>query len=253
MNKDEYLYMFAEEETHWWYVGMRSIVLSLLPPSSIRPNPRVLDAGCGTGYSMEWFRKHYGARISGLDYYPDGLDFCRRRGEKDLVRGDGAALPFTNDIFDLVISFDVLTQLRDDAARRRALSEFMRVLKPGGRLMARVAAYEWLRSSHDTDIMTYHRYQRRELVDAVTRTGFQPLRQTYANTLLFPVAALWRLLKKAGLAPAGSDVRSATRGGAGINRALASILRAEAAVLRGNRLDFPFGLSLFVIAAKPVR
>jgi SAM-dependent methyltransferase len=167
------------------------------------------------------------------------------------VRADAASLPLSQDAFDLVVSFDVLSHLKDGPARAAALGEFLRVLKPGGRLLIRVAAYEWLRSSHDAVIMTHHRYGRRELRDAVVHAGFRPLRLTSANTILFPAAVLWRMLKKAGLAPAGSDVRARTRGAGPLNRALASVLRLEAAMLRSNKFGFGFGLSVFILAAKP--
>ena len=248
MDTIEYLHMYEEEENHWWYEGMRAIVLSLLPPASLPDRALVLDAGCGTGFNMNWFRRHYGAVTIGFDYSLHGLDFCRRRGEHLLARADAASLPFACDIFDLVLSFDVLTQLKDAPGRAAALREFLRVLKPGGRLLLRVAAYESLRSSHDTVIQTYHRYGRRELRDAAMNAGFLPLRLTSANTILFPAAALWRLLKKAGLAAQGSDVRARTRGSDRLNRVLKSILKLEAALLR--RCNFGFGLSVFLLAAK---
>ena len=248
MDKMEYVHMFEEEENHWWYVGMRSIVLSLLPPAALPSNPRVLDAGCGTGYNMAWLKQKYGASVTGFDYSALGLEFCLRRGEYSLSRADAASIPFSSGIFDLVVSFDVLTQLKDETARNAALREFQRVLKPRGRLLLRVAAYEFLRSSHDEVIMTYHRFGKKELRDSAINAGLRPIRLTGANTLLFPVAALWRILKKAGLAPAGSDVRSITRGSNGLNRAMINLLKLEAAILR--RGDFPFGLSIFMLAEK---
>jgi hypothetical protein len=129
------------------------------------------------------------------------------------------------------------------------LREFLRVLKPGGWLLLRVAAYEWLRSSHDNVIMTCHRYGKQELRNAAMEAGLQPLRLTCANTVLFPVAFMWRMLKKAGWVSAGSDVRATTRGNERLNRAMTSILRLEGRMLR--RINFGFGLSIYMVAAKP--
>lgn len=241
--------MYEEEERHWWYVGMRTIVLSLLAPDALPADPLVLDAGCGTGYNMGWLRRHYGARVTGIDCSPLGLAFCLRRGERSLSRADAASLPFQGSIFDLVVSLDVLTQLKNESAREAVVREFHRVLKPGGHLLLRVAAYEALRSSHDEVIRTYHRYGRKELHDAALRAGLQPLRLTSANTFLFPAAALWRMLKKAGLAPAGSDVRVRTRGSSKLNLAMTTLLRMEAAILK--RHTFPFGLSIYLLSLKP--
>jgi len=251
MKENEYLHMFEEEEHHWWYAGMRAVINSLVPPASLPENPRVMDAGCGTGYAMGWFRAHYGAMVTGIDYYPQGLAFCRRREERDLVQADAARLPFTKNAFDMVTSFDVISQVEEDSSRALALSEFLRVLKPGGRLLIRVPAYEWLRSSHDADVMTYRRYGERELRAALICAGFEPQRLTFANTILFPAAACWRMLKKGGLAPAGSDVRPGTRGAKWMNNALLAILKMEAALLRRGSFRFRFGLSLFAVAGKP--
>ena len=115
----------------------------------------------------------------------------------------------------------------------------------------RVTAYEWIKSSHDEDVMNYRRYGARELRAALTRAGFRPLRMTFANTILFPAAVCWRMLKKAGLAPAGSDVRPGTRGAKWMNSALLAVLKTEAALLRKRGFRFPFGLSLFAVAGKP--
>jgi SAM-dependent methyltransferase len=253
MQDSEYLHMYAEEENHWWYAGMRAVIGALLKSLPPIGSFRALDAGCGTGYNLGWFRNEYAAKVIGADYSSCGLALCRNRGERDLVRADVALLPFVGGAFDMVISFDVLSEVKEEHQRVLALHEFLRVLKTGGILLVRVPAYEWLRSSHDAGVSTHHRFGSRELRTAVTRAGFQPLRATFANTLLFPLAVLWRVFKKAGLAPAGSDVRPATRGASWMNSALLRTLQAEAAILRSGRRDFPFGLSLFLLARKPSR
>jgi len=249
MDEREYLHMYEEEEGHWWYAGMRAIVLSLLPQTLLPRSPCVLDAGCGTGFTLTWLRHNYGARVTGIDCHPAGLAFCRRRGEQSLVLGDVATLPFIDGSFDLVVSFDVLSEVRDAASRTSALAEYRRLLRSGGKLLVRVPAYEWLRTSHDTGVSTRHRYGRAELRAAVEAAGFRAERCTFVNSLLFPLAVIWRISKKAGLAPAGSDVRSTTRSASWFNGLLLRILRLEAAYLL--RHDFGFGLSLFMLASAP--
>jgi SAM-dependent methyltransferase len=251
MDKQEYLHMYQEEEEHWWYAGMRSITLSILSAPMIHPNARILDVGCGTGFNVSWLRSQYGSQVTGIDYNAAGLEFCRRRGERMLIQGNAVALPFEPDLFDAVTAFDMLSEFADERSRSRALEELWRVLKPGGAMLIRVAAFSWLRSSHDVAVSTYHRFAAGELSNALMETGFEIMRTTYANTFLFPVAALWRLLKKAGLAPSGSDVCSGTRGNRLVNCLLSNLLELEAAILRNPRWRLWPGLSLLALARKP--
>jgi SAM-dependent methyltransferase len=251
MNDEEYLHMHAEEEIHWWYAGMREIVLSLLPPASAPRGRPVLDVGCGTGYNLSWLKAKYAAWPIGIDISSRGLEFSRQRHLKDLVQGDAAVLPFKNDSFELLTALDVVSQMEGEQSRASALREFFRVLKPGGRLIIRVPAYEWLRSGHDEQVRVTHRYRKRELSDVIEAAGFCPIRITAANSLLFPIAVIWRLLKKAGLAAPGSDVRSHSRGTNWTNSLLKSMLRLEARMLRRPHAMLPVGLSMILVARKP--
>ena len=52
--------------------------------------------------------------------------------EPNVVNGVGEHLPFTTDTYDLILSHEVLEHVQDDQA---AISEAVRVLKPGGRLV----------------------------------------------------------------------------------------------------------------------
>src|SRR5688572_22617371 len=229
MREQDYAAMSVEEETHWWYVGMRAVVDSLMPPASLPAAPRTLDAGCGTGYNAIWLRRHYGAQVTGLDYSAYAFPYCRKRQQQDLVQGSVTALPFSPNSFDFLICLEVLTQLEDDQSRLQAMCETFRVLRPGGYAILRVPAFKWLRSSHDRELRTYHRYGSRDFREGIESAGLRIVRFTFANTLLFPVALLWRSLKKTGLAPAGSDVSPTTRGPAWLNQLMTSIIRIEAA------------------------
>src|SRR5262249_52506132 len=162
------------------------------------------------GYNLNWFEEQYGSRGTGLDYYRYAFPFCRRRGLPDLVQGDIVKLPFASGSFDLVASLDVLQQVPNEASRAQAVMEFQRVLRPGGWFLIRVASFEWLRGSHDNELLTQRRFGPGEFRGLINRVGFEIIRFTFANSLLFPVAALWRCLKKVGVVPGGSDVRPTT-------------------------------------------
>ena len=223
---------------------MRGVTSALLlREQSTLPWDRLLDLGCGTGGNYS-FLSRYARDVVGIDYSPLALGFYSEQAGGPAVRAAGQALPFTSNTFGAVTSFDVLNHLppgEDD----RALGECERVLRPGGLLVLRVPAYQWLFAGHDAVLHAYHRYGRRELERKLTAAGLRVRRITYANTLLFPVAVARRLLQKLKLAPARTDLVSFPWP---INQAFLMALRLEGALLRHTGL--PFGLSLVAIAQK---
>ena len=243
MDKEQYELLYRLEETHWWYLGMRRMVDSLLMRYLDRSRPiRILDAGCGTGGMVRHLRRY--GEVVGLDLSRDALDLCSRRGLPHLCQGSVETLPFSDSSFGLVTSFDVLYHqcVVDD---RRAIAELFRVLEPGGLLLLRVPAYDWLRGAHDVAVHTRHRYSRRELAAKLRGAGFQLRKLTYANTLLFPIAAAKRLVEGTER-PWRLDLELPPPP---INRALLGILSMESRLMR--RVSFPWGLSLVAVAVRP--
>jgi SAM-dependent methyltransferase len=240
VNLEEYERMYDAEDRQWWYAGMRAISLALLRPQ-LSPGARILDAGCGTGRNLEEFAVW--ARPSGVDLSEEALRFCRRRGVP-AARGRVQALPFPQDAFDAVTSFDVLYHrwIEDDAA---AVAELVRVLRPGGVLLVRVPALKLLWGAHDAAVHSRHRYNTAEVRALLESQGLRVVKLSYANTLLFPVIALRRLLDRL-TGREGSDVGFLP---APLEWAFGSLLRLEARVL--PRLSFPVGASVFALARKP--
>lgn len=97
---------------------------------------RVLEVSFGTGYLMSHYGKHCG-EIVGLDQSEDmrrqAIERIAARGVKaTLLLGDALALPFTDDSFDCLVNTDAFSLYSD---REKAMREFYRVLKPGGRMV----------------------------------------------------------------------------------------------------------------------
>ena len=95
----------------------------------------VLDVGCGTGFlSLELAGR--GHRVTGIDFAPQMLAEARRKAAAQglAVRfeaGDAEQLGFAEASFDFVITRHVLWTLPHPEA---AIDEWIRVLRPGGRL-----------------------------------------------------------------------------------------------------------------------
>jgi len=94
-----------------------------------------LDAGCGTGFlCLELAAR--GHRVTGVDFAPAMLELARgkaaaQRLAVSLEQADAENLPFPAASFDLAISRHVLWTLPHPEA---AIDEWLRVLRPGGRL-----------------------------------------------------------------------------------------------------------------------
>lgn len=108
-----------------------------LAPVRITPG-RILDVGAGTGICTRLLEKRYrGARLVAIDSSRPMLEAARRGRWRWFTRqsfacGDAMALPIADASVDLVLSSLMLSSCpRPDSA----LSEFHRVLRPGGLLM----------------------------------------------------------------------------------------------------------------------
>lgn len=246
MREDEYRAMYDLEDRMWWYVGMRAITAALLDRELAgRERIRMLDVGCGTGYSLNWLRSRYAVeRAYGVDLSPHAAALWRLRDLDTVALASGDRLPFGASEFDLLTCFDVIYQLDEEGARRAA-TEMHRVLKPGGVLFIREPAYEWMRGGHDVAVATRHRFTRGELRRLLQAVGFETRRATYANSLLFWAAMPHRFLSR--LKGSGeSDVKPASPM---MNRLFGGALNIESKLVR--RMAFPFGLSVIVVARKP--
>ena len=104
----------------------------MLAFSKFQPGDRVLDAGCGSGSFLMSLSK-LGANVLALDSAPEHLvDISHRAGAPSLlVQGIVDVLPLASESLDGIWCANTL-QFLDDIELRSALSEFKRVVRPGG-------------------------------------------------------------------------------------------------------------------------
>ncbi|MEK6287971.1 MAG: class I SAM-dependent methyltransferase [Acidobacteriota bacterium] len=242
MHPDEYEKMFCLEDAHWWFAGKRRMVGVLL--DSLPPNPqrKILDVGCGTG-GMFLLLKGHGS-LTGIDASELAIEFSARRHLANLARAALPYLPFGDACFDLVSAFDVLYHRRvgDDQV---ALKEIVRVLKPHGHLVITDSALGFLRSAHDDVYEAARRYRTGEMRGKLLAAGLAVKRLSYANFFIFPVAALWRVLRRGVSPEKGSDLHPAPPW---INALMGGVYRVEAGVF--SRMNLPIGTSIIALAEK---
>ena len=244
MVTSEFEAMLAHDEGHWWYRGRRQVLRSTLDRLPIPAEARLLDAGCGSGRTLDELARY--GRVSGVDVNPDAVRCARGRGHADVRVGRIERLDFSDAAFDVVTCMDVIEHTGDDFG---SLRELRRVTRPGGTIVLTVPAHPLLWSTHDEVNLHYRRYTRRALTRLAARTGMELLSDTYFNGLLLAPAAAVRWTQR--VRRPGAQRSDLDRTPPALNRLLELPLAAEARLIaRGRRI--PAGLSLLCVLRRPV-
>jgi SAM-dependent methyltransferase len=114
------------------YIGHRDIVTDSLARYRFvgqkLQGGHVLDIGCGRGYGFVEILPRC-EKLSGIDVSEDFLAVARKEyPQLDLRLAQGEQLPFADQSFDAILSFEVIEHVKDDVAYLR---EIRRVAKPG--------------------------------------------------------------------------------------------------------------------------
>src|ERR1044071_1107679 len=235
--------LFQVEETHWWYVGRRRIIRSLVERicgTLNNPNPSILDVGCGTGANLKMLADY--GKAEGVDISPQAIEFCRERGLDSVKLGAIEQLPYESGSFELVTALDVVEHLDDDVA---GLREMRRVLVRDGRVLLFVPAFMFLWGVQDDVSNHRRRYTLPGLLKAVEAAGFSVEWSSYANISFFlPVLVVRSVMRWLGL-------RAATEYGINIslmNGLFSRLFAAERFILKRGKI--PFGVSAVCIARR---
>lgn len=237
--------MRSVEDRYWWYQALRQYVAASIQPAS--PHFSLLDAGCGTGGMLDLVRQNFpDANLTGIDASSHAIELAAARNlHATLVSANVHNLPFPENNFDFILSLDVLSHAGVDDSL--ATHEMHRVLRPGGRLLLNLAAFDFLKGAHDRAVDVDRRSTRPQVRALLTGANFQIERLTYWNATFTPPIAFMRWLsrRRAPSADPRSDFRS-------LPPLLNVLLKGVAALeLRASRhVSLPFGTSLFAIARK---
>lgn len=246
MQQHTYAIMDRVEDKHWWFVGRRAILESFLETivQGLKPkaqSPKILDIGCGTGANLEMLARFGSAE--GVDVSDEALEFCRKKG-LTVQKGLAETLPYDDESFDITTALDVVEHLDDDIA---GLREMHRVTKTGGYSLIFVPAFMWLWGVQDD--ISHHRirYTRKQIVERIEQAGFKLERASYANFTFFaPVLGGRTLMKLTGIKPESENNINVSA----LNGLFGKLFSAERFWLKN--LNFPFGVSIVVVARKNV-
>ena len=218
------------EDRHWWYRERRALVARAL--RGRRPGT-ALDVGAAGGGNTRVLQAA-GWRAAALEYGEEGARVCAERGIP-VLRGDATRLPLAGESLDLVVAYDVLEHIEDDAAAAKGVFQ---LLRPGGVFLVAVPCDMKLWSAHDVAVNHVRRYSRPELLGLLTGAGFEIEDVRSWMVLLRPAVRLRRR------SSTGSDLDDPP---AWLNTALGAVVAAERWLPVG-RLP---GVSLLVTARRP--
>jgi len=148
----------------------------------------VLDAACGEGYGSAYLART-ARSVLGVDISEDAIAHARSRYLSDNLEfqlADCCRMPFQDDQFDCIVSFETLEHLEDQSG---LLKEFRRVLNPGGFLLISSPDKAVYTDRHHNDNEFHVRELYRDELDALLAEQF-PARKLLGQKLLFH-SAIW--------------------------------------------------------------
>ena len=235
MDQAEYALMDAAETRMWWYRALHARLAAALAATT---GP-ILDAGCGTGGLLACLNATHD-NLHGLEFNPAAAALAATKSPVRITQGSINAMPYADASFAAAVSADVLSHAGVNPTA--ALSELRRVLRPGGRLILNLPAYQWLLATHDRRVHNTSRFTAGSARALLAAAGFTQIRTRYWNSLLFPLMLIQRKLL-ASHDTAASDVAAFPPW---LDATLHGITRAE------RRLPaLPFGGSVRVTATRP--
>jgi SAM-dependent methyltransferase len=230
--------MAEQDQVHWWYVARRKILAALIAREAGLPeDARILEIGCGTGHNFEML-KGFG-RLDALEVDEEARALASRRLGGAVGDAPLPGLPGIPDhAYDLIALLDVLEHVDNRAESLRSIAA---KLRPDGRILVTVPAYQWLWSAHDRAHHHKLRYSKALLRRDAEAAGLKVQKLGFFNSLLFPVAAAVRLAGKLA-GSTSSDDKVPPRP---LNFIFEKIFGLERHVI--GRITLPAGVSLFAL------
>lgn len=230
------------EASHWWFCSRNRIILWALNRFVPKFND-FLEIGCGTGFVLEGISREYqDIKLMGAEYFEEGLIHARERIPYATFLQLDARVMDDAECHDVIGIFDVIEHIEEDEL---VLSNIAKGLRRGGSLLLTVPQHRWLWSTVDVQACHVRRYNRKELVNKVTRTGLTVEYVSSFVSFLVPLMWLARLRAKNNDYDPMSEFAIASW----LNRLLEAVMTIETWLMKRG-VTFPLGGSLLLVAKK---
>ena len=178
------------EDRHYWFRARNEIVAAVMRRHSVAAHrrARILEIGCGNGNVLSYLSRTLEQDVWGADLFVEALGYCYERAHLPVVQLDAHSLPFEGTL-DAVCLFDVLEHLPADM---EVLAEIHRALRPGGKVILTVPAYQKLWSYFDEFSHHQRRYHRAQLCRKMEAVGFTVEMCSYYMMGLLPLVIAGR-------------------------------------------------------------
>ncbi|EMB53193.1 TPA: class I SAM-dependent methyltransferase [Streptococcus mutans] len=174
----------------------------LIEQGQFSKDSKVLEVACNMCTTSIELAQTYGCSIDGVDMDPEALEKARANiheaGLSNLIhvqQANAMKLPFPDDSFDIIINEAMLTMLRGDA-KAKAIKEYLRVLKPSGRLLTHDVSFTEermeeqlasLRQTINANVEPLHVDQWQKLFE---EQGFSSVKLSYGKMTLMSIPGM---------------------------------------------------------------
>lgn len=158
--------------------------LQRLIQKQITPRMRVLDIGAGIG-TFALMLRNEGYVVTCFEPDTEQAGLIRSTGLEVVSDLD----ELHHESFDFIYSLNVLEHIEDD---KNALLQWLCLLKPGGRLLVYVPAFQVLYSSMDKKVGHFRRYTKKILSDIVNKSNGWVIYSSYVDSLGFFASFLYK-------------------------------------------------------------
>lgn len=183
-------YDFSKTD-HFWMKWRFEIVRKYIEGLPDYKNLSILEVGCGNGINIQLFEKYLDVDIDGCDLNVTALEKIAEIKGRKLVYNIHDLNPDFIGKYDIIILFDVIEHIKDDDA---FISDTIKHLKTGGRIVLNVPAHRFLYSRYDKIMGHERRYCKNELLELLERNNLNIEKMEYWGFFMVPVLLLRKLV-----------------------------------------------------------